>query len=110
MKLEIRWRSAEPSESVAQIIHRKAAFALGRLARRAGPVDVVVRLEDHNGPKGGVDKEVAVRIAGAFGVRIAKARAADFAVAASEALETAARHLERVLDRPVRARPRPFPV
>ncbi|MCC6898358.1 MAG: HPF/RaiA family ribosome-associated protein [Polyangiaceae bacterium] len=103
MKLEIRWKGARRSEALSQHVHDRARCAFRPSADQVRLI--VVRLEDMNGPKGGVDKRCAVEVVGPFGVRITEARDVDFYVAAGRALEMAGRSALRALDRRVEHEP-----
>lgn len=103
MKLEIRWKGTRRSEALDQHVRDRARCAFRRLAGRAR--QIVVRLEDMNGPKGGVDKRCTVEVVGTFGVRITEARDVDLHVAAGRALEMAGRSALRALDRRVERAP-----
>ncbi|AEI68288.1 HPF/RaiA family ribosome-associated protein [Corallococcus macrosporus] len=62
MRVEIRARNIPLTETLRTYTERRVRFALDRLSDRVR--DVVVRLEDANGPKGGVDQvcRVALRL------------------------------------------------
>ena len=97
MKLEVRWKSTQKSQALRNHVLRRSRFAFrpsaGRLRR------VVVRLEDLNGPKGGVDKRCTVEVSGSFGTRITEARDVDLFVAVDRALEMAGRAVVRARSR-----------
>src|SRR5512140_2767570 len=78
MKLDIRWKGTQRSEALSQHVHDRAHCALRPSAGRVR--QIVVRLEDMNGPKGGVDKRCTVEVIGTFGVRVTEARDVDFYV------------------------------
>lgn len=61
MRIEIRGRGLTTSDGLRARLERRLAFALGRFAPRIGRVRV--RLEDVNGPRGGVDKRCRLEIA-----------------------------------------------
>lgn len=62
MRVEIRARNIPLTETLRTYAERRVRFALDRLSDRVK--EVVVRLEDANGPKGGVDQvcRVALRL------------------------------------------------
>ena len=97
MKLDIRWKGTSRSEALSQHVHDRARSAFRPSAGRVR--QIVVRLEDLNGPKGGVDKRCTVEVVGTFGVRVTEARDMDFHVAAGRALEMAGRSALRAHDR-----------
>jgi ribosome-associated translation inhibitor RaiA len=53
MKIEVRCRGFEASSSLLGRIERRVAFQLGRFDREIARVSI--RIDDVNGPKGGVD-------------------------------------------------------
>ena len=61
MRIEIRGRGLTTSDGLRARLERRLAFALGRFAPRIGRVRV--RLEDVNGPRGGVDKRCRLEVA-----------------------------------------------
>jgi ribosome-associated translation inhibitor RaiA len=60
MRIEIRARHIPLTESLRTHCERRVRFALDRLSDRVK--DVVLRLEDTNGPRGGVDKSCKVTL------------------------------------------------
>lgn len=102
MRIDIRWKGTKRTEALVQHIRRRAGFALGRLADRIRRVEV--RLEDVNGPRGGVDKRCRVEVAGPFGSRIVEVHDSDFRAAVDRAMETARRTVVRNLQRPLSRR------
>ena len=93
MKLEIRWKGTERSEALAEHVRRRLPFALGRFAGHVRRV--VVRLEDTNGPKGGIDKRCSVQTIGALGGAVIETRDADFVAAVDRAFELCGRAVAR---------------
>jgi ribosome-associated translation inhibitor RaiA len=95
MKLDIRCRGTQKNETLVQHVQRKLAFALGRFDRRVRRV--VVRLEDVNGPRGGVDKVCRVEAVSEFGVHVVEARDVQPFAAVDRALEMIERAVARSL-------------
>ena len=62
MKIEVRFRSLEPSDALRGHAVRRIHFHLSRFGREIG--SVLVRIGDVNGPKGGVDKQCQVTVRG----------------------------------------------
>ena len=60
MKLDIRGKHVEVDAALNDQVETRLRFALGRFAERIH--DVVVRLTDVNGPRGGVDKRCQVTV------------------------------------------------
>ena len=58
--LNIRSQGVEVDDDLEDYVRRKAGQKLGRLARKVERV--TVRLEDINGPKGGVDVECRLKV------------------------------------------------
>lgn len=62
MNIDVRFRGMAPSEDLRAHATRKVLWHFGRLA---GAIDsVVVRIEDVNGPKGGLDTRCQVSVRG----------------------------------------------
>ena len=90
MKLAIRFKGTHRSASLIE--HVRQLFA--RLSVRR--VDsLTVRLEDLNGPKGGLDKRCSISMRGAFGTRVVETVDDEFVVGAERALELCERSLAR---------------
>jgi len=102
MDISIRWKGTEKSPEVAEHVRRRAGFSLDRIAGRLRRV--VVRFEDLNGPRGGVDKACFVELSGDFGTRIGQARDRDFRAAADRAFAIASRAAMRGDGRPTHRR------
>jgi putative sigma-54 modulation protein len=98
MQIEIKTRGIETTNELRSRVERRIRFALGRFGAEVS--SVLVRLDDINGPRGGVDKRCHVVIAGARigGVTI-DALDADMIVAVELALARAARSVRRSLER-----------
>jgi hypothetical protein len=60
MRIDIHASRLVLSEEQRQQIHRRASFALSRLASRIVRVEVL--LQDINGPRGGIDKRCRVLV------------------------------------------------
>jgi hypothetical protein len=88
MRIELRGINVQTSEAIGRFAARQLGRALGRYAR---PVQrVIVRLQDDNGPRHGIDKTCRITIDLARRGRLAvEARADDAYVAVSRAAERA---------------------
>jgi len=94
MQIQIRSKNAESTPELQQHIERRLQFALGRFNGRVRLA--VVRLQDLNGPKGGVDQECALEIHTSWHTRIhIEERDKDVFAAVSRAAERAGRAFER---------------
>lgn len=62
MKLQIHWNGLTATPTLREHLERRLAFALGRFGDEVH--QVWARLADLNGPKGGVDKLVSLRVRG----------------------------------------------
>ncbi len=60
MELRLRVRHADVPEILRTYAERRLGFALRRFADRIGPV--TVRIDDLNGPRGGIDKLCCIRV------------------------------------------------
>ncbi|HPH70143.1 MAG TPA: HPF/RaiA family ribosome-associated protein [Kofleriaceae bacterium] len=95
MKVDVRWRATDASDALAGYVNRRLKFAL---ARFNGAVQhIVVRFEDVNGPKGGIDKRVTIEATGKFGTHVVEALDSDFHVAADHASAVLKRIVARVV-------------
>jgi ribosomal subunit interface protein len=99
MRIEIRGRRMNLTEALREHVDRRLRFALGRFASRVRRV--VVRLEDLNGPKGGVHMEcrIAVKADGGLQALVADRHADLYAAidrAADRMNRLVARQMERV--------------
>lgn len=98
MRIEIRARHITLTDTLRTHVERRARFAMGRLSDRVR--NVTVRLEDINGPRGGVDKVAKVTVRLEHGKQLtAEAADASFATAVDRALERAGHALGKVLGR-----------
>ena len=92
MKIEIRNLNDRIDQSQREYIERRLSFALGRFGSRIRRV--MVRLEDTNGPRGGLDKRchIEVRVPGR-GVVVVDVRDVELEPAVSRAAERIARRV-----------------
>ncbi len=100
MRLALRFKGMERSSSLVEHVRRRTGFALARLATQIRAI--VIRFEDVNGPKDGLDKRCRVEVSGPFGACSIETRDADVYIAADRALELC----EEILDRTRARRPR----
>ncbi len=98
MGLAIRIRGVRDEDDVEAKIERSLRFALGRYGRQIERV--VVRVDDLNGPRGGVDKQVKVQVTGpGIGVLVVEERHAELGAAVDRAASKADRAISRWLAR-----------
>ncbi|WP_246137716.1 HPF/RaiA family ribosome-associated protein [Myxococcus llanfairpwllgwyngyllgogerychwyrndrobwllllantysiliogogogochensis] len=98
MRIEIRARHFTLTDTLRNHVERRARFAMGRLSDRVR--EVMVRLEDINGPRGGVDKVAKVTVQLEQGGQLAaEAVDASFAGAVDRALERAGHAVGKSLGR-----------
>lgn len=100
MRLTIMKRGEEAGEADAlrQRIERRIGFALSRFSDELSAV--LVRLDDLNGPKGGVDKRCRVQLRGAsIGEVVVEETDVEWGPAIDRALSLAGRSVARALDR-----------
>lgn len=96
MKLQVKGRALVANGELADYIHRRAQFALGRFAGRIA--NMTVRLSDANGPRGGVDKCCDVRVdAGLSRPVIVRERQSDMHTAVALAVDRAGRTVARMV-------------
>lgn len=98
MRLLVRPKKFSLSEELRECLELRMRFALSRFVGRIR--DVVVRLEDLNGPKGGLDKrcQVVVSLTPRGKVSIEEIDA-DFPAAIARAADRAGRAVARTLER-----------
>jgi len=98
MKIDVRFRGLEASDSFREHVRRRVHFQMSRFG---GAVrSVVVRIGDINGPKGGVDKRCQVTLRGSrLGPLTIEDLSADVYSALDMALERAARAAGRDIER-----------
>ncbi len=98
MKLHVRYRRLESTPELDRLVARRIHFALSRFAHAIRAVHVT--LADINGPRGGIDKAVRVRILGPrLGSIVVEGTAVDVPEAVDGAIGRAARSTARALDR-----------
>jgi putative sigma-54 modulation protein len=97
MKISLRIRGASPDKDLSEHVRNRAELALGRFSNRIA--SVVVRLEDMNGPKGGIDKRCSIELTGTFGQRLAEVRDQSFSTAVDRGFAVAQRSLARLMKR-----------
>lgn len=98
MKLLLVCRGVALDREAAAYIREKVETRLGRLAPRLSTLHI--RLEDENGPRGGIDKRCVVVAEGdAFPRRVVETRGASVRVAVQDALRRLARAILRELRR-----------
>ncbi|WP_373049543.1 HPF/RaiA family ribosome-associated protein [Vulgatibacter sp.] len=61
MQIDVRFTRLQPSAALAQHAQRRILFALDRFQPQIARVSI--RLQDTNGPRGGVDKSCSVEVA-----------------------------------------------
>lgn len=98
MQIDVRRRDGQLTEEIQQWARRRVLFALGQFGTRVRSVSI--RLNDENGPKGGVDQRclMEARIAGAANV-VADVHDADLSAAISRAADRLGRRVRTELDR-----------
>lgn len=98
MKLSIRARRIELTEELRALVARRARFSLTRLLTAESRVSVA--LADINGPRGGCDKRVLVRVAvPGLPEIIIQEHGDDVVAAIDRAMDRAARTRARARDR-----------
>ena len=98
MKLLIQHHGVPLSAEQGAEIERRFRFALSRFSPRIE--QAAIRIHDVNGPRGGVDKQMQVRITlrGARAVQVME-HCADLAAGAAHAAERIGRVVARALER-----------
>ncbi len=96
MQIEIRSLNKNVEQSQRTFVERRLLFALGRFGSRVRRV--LVRLEDLNGPRGGLDKRchIEARLAGK-GLLVVDVRDAELEPAVSRAASRMARRVRDAL-------------
>lgn len=105
MRLELQSSRIDVSDSTQAYVERRIGFALGRFADVVQ--NVVVSLEDINGPRGGIDKScrIRVKLLGRKVPVIADVLELEIRAAIDVAAERVGRAVARELDRRTRRRP-----
>lgn len=108
MKIDVRFRGLEPSDSLRYHAMRRIHFHLSRFGHEIS--SVLVRISDVNGPKGGVDKQCRVTVRGRrLSAVIVDDLRDDARTAIDMAVERARRAVGRDLERVRGARGFPIP-
>lgn len=98
MKLQVHWNGLTANPTLQDHLERRLAFALGRFGEEVSRV--CVRLADMNGPKGGVDKLVRLRVVGRrLTTVIITDSDADLSAAIDRASDRLGRAVGRALER-----------
>jgi putative sigma-54 modulation protein len=97
MRTGISIASKQDNEHLQQVAQRRIALAVDRFGDRVR--ELSLKLEDINGPRGGIDQQCTIRITGDFGTRFVRVRDASSEAAIDRALDRAARVVSRSLDR-----------
>jgi ribosome-associated translation inhibitor RaiA len=98
MKIDVRLRGMAASEALRKHVVRRVHFQLSRLEGEVG--SITVRLEDVNGPKGGLDKRCQVALRGPkFNPLHIEHLATEPYAAVDAAVERAARAVIRELEK-----------
>ena len=102
MTIQTRADHAE-AEQLEDHIKRRIGFALARLSDEL--TSVLIRLDDLNGPRGGIDKRCRVLLRGPkIGERVVEETDTEWGPAIDRALSLAGRSVVRALDRVRRER------
>lgn len=98
MTWNLRDKGVRRPSDLPNHIERRLRFALGRFGSRVGTVSVF--LQDHNGPKGGIDKicRILVKTRGC-GVVVAAVADSDWAAAVDRATTRIGQAMARQVDR-----------
>jgi len=98
MKVEVRFRGLEASESLREHAARRVHQHLSRFGAQLSAV--VVRIADVNGPKGGLDKRCQVTVRGPrLGTSTFEGLSGDPSSAVDAVVERVARAVGRALER-----------
>ncbi|MFN8641091.1 MAG: HPF/RaiA family ribosome-associated protein [Candidatus Binatia bacterium] len=98
MRIDVRGRHLDDTIDLQQHVERRLRFALGRFTGAVGRV--TVRVEDVNGPRGGVDKRCRLVVALApRGELIIEDEDADVQTLVDRSADRAGRAVERHLGR-----------
>lgn len=98
MRIDLRGRPFDVTGALRAHVERRLLFALGRFGARLATVQA--RLDDLNGPRGGVDKRcrLRARLSGGLNVAIEEVDL-DMYVAVDRACERLGRGVARAFDR-----------
>jgi putative sigma-54 modulation protein len=97
MKIEVRLRALEPSESLREYVLRAVHFHLSRFGREVSSVSA--RIGDLNGPRGGIDKRCQLHVRGPrLGSVVVADVNADAHAAVDACVERAGRTVGRELE------------
>jgi ribosomal subunit interface protein len=98
MRIEIRARHIDLTETLRTHCERRVRFALDRLSDRVK--EVVLRLEDTNGPRGGVDKACRVTLRLEHGKELTlESKDTTLVAAVDKALDRAGNAITKVVGR-----------
>ncbi len=98
MRVEVRSRGIEGGRELTDYVRRRLGFALGRFGDSIRRVHV--RIEDVNGPRGGLDKRCMVTATGnGFDERAVEVHDVDVRGAVNQAASAMGRAISRALDR-----------
>ena len=99
MQVEIRGKGLRVTDVLSTYIQRRLVFALGRFGRRVERV--LVRVEDTNGPKGGIDKQCRVAVVVPHSrTAVIEARGSNIRVTINRAVAKASRYIADRLKQP----------
>ena len=99
MQAEVRGKGLHVTAVLSTYIQRRLGFALGRFDRRVERV--LVRIEDVNGPKGGIDKHCRVVVVMPHSTTaVMEGRGSNFRVAINRAVAKASRYVADRLKQP----------
>ena len=102
MKIRFRSRGLPKTSGLRELAETRLAFALSRFAPRVR--EVTIRLEDENGPKGGVDKSCRVSVdLGRLGMVFVEDVDSNLEPAVCRAAERAGQSVARAVERAGRA-------
>lgn len=98
MRVEIRSRTATLDAEMREYIRRRVGFVFGRYAGKIRSVHV--RIEDENGPRGGVDLHCRVTVRGdGMGELHVEDQDQDLRTLVDRTVQRAGRSVARVVDR-----------
>ena len=99
MQVEIRGKGLHVTDVLSTYIQHRLGFALGRFSRRVERV--LVRVEDTNGPKGGIDKQCRVAVVVPHATTaVMESKAPNIRVAINRAVAKASRYVAGRLKQP----------